>query len=123
MVQLGKELSLEEPLAASENHHYLLPFDDDIDVEAIELENSYLLKGKIGPSPEKNAEAFFLKIMEANLFGMGTRGASIGLNEEGKLLTLSLQLDYNSSFKEFKEKLEDFVSVLDFWRKEAIKHE
>jgi hypothetical protein len=61
--------------------------------------------------------------MEANLFGRGTRGAAIGLNEEGKLLTLSLELDYNNSFKEFKENLEDFISVIDFWRTEASKHE
>jgi hypothetical protein len=61
--------------------------------------------------------------MEANLFGMGTRGAAIGLNKEENLLTLSLELDYNSSYKDFKEKLEDFVSILDYWRKEALKHQ
>ncbi len=60
--------------------------------------------------------------MEANLFGIGTRGAAIGLNEDGNVLTLSLELDYNSSYQEFKEKLEDFISVMDFWRKEALEH-
>lgn len=123
VAQLSKELSMEDLVTSSESQHYTLPFDEGVQVEAIELENSYWLKSKIGPAPENNAEAFLLKVMEANLFGMGTRGAAIGLNEEGKVLTLSLQLDYNSSFKEFKEKLEDFVSVLDFWRKEALKHE
>ena len=121
--QLGQELEMEDLITSSEDRHYLLPFDNNIEVEAIELERSHLLKGIIGECPRQNEEAFLLKTLEANLFGMGTRGAVIELNEEGKVLTLSLELDYNSSFKEFKEKLEDFVSVLDFWRTEALKHE
>lgn len=121
--QLGRDLFMEDLITSTEKDHYFLPFDNDIEVEAIQLDKNYLLKGVIGEYPQQNTEAFFLKTMEANLFGMGTRGAVIGLNEEGKLLTLSLELDYNSSFKEFKEKLEDFISVIDFWKKEALKHE
>ena len=120
--QMIQELSMEELVTTRSKHHYLLPFDQ-LEVEAIELERSFLLKGMLGACPQKNSEAFLLKIMEANLFGGGTRDAVIGLNEEGKLLTLSLELDYNSSFKDFKEKLEDFVSVMDFWQKEVLKHE
>jgi hypothetical protein len=123
MTQLSHELAMEDLMTTTEDHHYILPFDHDIEVEAIALEKSHLLKGIIGTCPQINTEAFLLKAMEANLFGMGTRGAVIGLNAEGKMLTLSLELEYNSSFKDFKEKLEDFVSVIDFWRKEALKHE
>lgn len=121
--QLGQDLEMEDLITSTQERHYLLPFEPDIEIQAIELEKKHLLKGVIGPCPKQNVEAFFLKTMEANLFGMGTRGSAIGLNEEGKLLTLSLELDYNSSYKDFKEKLEDFVSVLDFWRQEALKHE
>jgi Tir chaperone protein (CesT) family len=121
--QLGRELFMEDLITATEDHHYLIPFDNDIEVEAIDLGKTYLLKGVIGAYPQQNTESFLLKTMEANLFGMGTRGAAIGLHEEGNLLTLSLEVDYNRSFKEFKEKLEDFISVIDFWRKEALKHE
>lgn len=121
--QLSQELAMENSITSSEERRYRLPFENDIEVEAVELDNSYLLKGIIGERPQKNAESFLLKAMEANLFGMGTRGAAIGLNEDEKLLTLSLELDYNSSFKDFKEKLEDFISVIDFWRKEALKHQ
>lgn len=123
ITQLGTELSMEEAISSTEDHHYTLSFEPDIVVEAMELEKSHLLKGVIGASPQKNVDAFFLKTMEANLFGMGTRGAVIGLDDEGKMLTLTMELDYNSSFKDFHESLEDFVSVLDFWRNEASKHE
>lgn len=118
--QLGRELEMQDLITSSENHHYYLPFDNNINVEAIELDKSYMLKGIIGERPQENTEAFFLKVMEANLFGIGTRGAVIGLTEDEKVLTLSVELEYNHSYKNFKEKLEDFVSVLDFWRKEAL---
>lgn len=122
ITELGEKLSMTDQITKTEAHHYLLPFENEVQVEAIELEKSLLLKGIIGKHPQSNLEAFLLRIMEANLFGIGTRGAIIGLNNEGKLLTLSAELDYNSSFREFYEKLEDFVSVLIFWREEALKH-
>lgn len=121
--QLGKDLNMANLITTTEERHYLLPFEPDIEVEAIQLEKSHLLKSIIGPCPQQNTDAFLLKMMKANLFGMGTRGGAIGLHEEGKLLTLSIELDYNCSFKDFKEKLEDFISVIDFWRQEALKHE
>lgn len=123
IAQLGQEFSMEDQITTTEERHYLLPFDNNIEVEAIEFEKGYLLKSNIGSCPQQNLEAFLMKTMEANLFGMGTRGAVIGLNEEGKVLTLSMELDYNSPFKEFKEKLEDFTSVLDFWRNQTLKHQ
>lgn len=121
--QLSHELSMEDVITSTEDHRYLLPFDNHIEVQVLDLEKGYLIKGVIGACPQQNKESFLLKTMEANLFGRGTRGAVIGLNDEGKVLTLSLELDYNSSFQDFKEKLEDFISVIDYWRKEATKHQ
>ncbi len=60
--------------------------------------------------------------MDANLFGRGTRKNIIGLTEDGNMLTLSGDLRYNSPYREFKEKLEDFVSIIDYWRNEAVSH-
>jgi hypothetical protein len=122
IAQLSQDLAMEELITTPDQNHYHLPFAKEIEIEAIELEKSFLFKGIIGERPKENGDAFLLKALEANLFGIGTRGASIGMNEEGKLLTLSLELDYNSSYKDFKEKLEDFVSVIDFWRNEASNH-
>lgn len=119
--QLGQELDMKDLISSLEDRHYLLPFNDDIEIEAIEQGQRYLLKGIIGPYPQNNKEEFFLTAMEANLFGRGTRGMVIGLNEDGKLLTLSVELDYNCPYKEFKEKLEDLISVLDYWRQAALK--
>jgi hypothetical protein len=121
--QLGKELEMEEFITSPEIGHYIASFNDNIQVEMSQSDKSYQLKALIGKLPEKNVDSFLKKTMEANLFGRGTRGAVIGLDAEGNLLTLSLELDYNSSYKDFKDKLEDFVNVLDFWRQETLKQQ
>lgn len=121
--ELGDDLDMKDLIIPSEDKHFHLPFANNITVEVIELQKNYLLKGLIGSCPEHNKEAFLLKAMEANLFGIGTRGAVIGLSDDEKLLTLSRELEYNNSYKNFKEKLEDFVSVIDVWREEALNHQ
>lgn len=120
--QLGQELDMEELITQPEPGRYIAPFSDDVQVDLTQRPQSYLFKGVIGSCPKDNLDAYLFKVMEANLFGLGTRGAAIGLNNEGNMLTLSLELDYNSTYQDFRDKLEDFVSVVDFWRKEALKH-
>ena len=121
ITELGEEMSLEKPFVCTEDRHYSLNFDPDIEVTLSEVDKNILCKGIIGTIPQQNTEPFLLSIMEANLFGLGTRGAVIGLDSEGKLLTLSLSFDRDSPFAYFKEKLEDFVSVLDHWRQVSLK--
>jgi hypothetical protein len=113
--QLCNELGMEE-LAPLEKGHYRLSFANEVAVELFQLQQSYLIKGVIGPTPTQNQEPFFSKLMEANLFARGTRGAAIGLQPETDLLMLSLELANNCTYTHFKEKLEDFISVLEFWR-------
>lgn len=121
--QLGQELEMQDLILTSQPGTYLLPFEENIEIYVTQLTHSYLFKGNIGPCPQTNPTTFLTRIIELNLFGKGTRNASIGLSEDENMLTLSAELDYNSSYKEFKEKLEDFVTVIDFWRNEALKHQ
>jgi hypothetical protein len=121
--QLGQELEMQDLILNSQEGVYFLPFDENIEIYASQLPHSYLFKGNIGPCPKTNPAPFLTRILELNLFGKGTRNAIIGLSEDENMLTLSMELDYNSSYKEFKEKLEDFVSVIDFWRNEALRHQ
>jgi hypothetical protein len=120
--QLGSDLNMKEEISLLGPQQYHLLFDNHT-VEINQSEHSVLLKGNIEKCPKNNREQFLILVMEANLFGKGTRGAVIGLNEEGKELTLSLELNPHISYQAFKEKLEDFISVMDFWQKEALKHQ
>lgn len=121
--ELGQELKMEEFIQSPEPGSYELSFDGEVSLTISSASRGdYLFKGLIGSCPRQNVESFLVKTLEANLFGRGTRGAVIGLNSEGNLLTLSLEVDYNSSYQEFKDKLEDFVSMIVFWRQEASAH-
>ena len=117
--QLSQELEMEEMIVSQKPGHYILSFEKNIEVEVTQINHAYSFKGIIKTFPQENVEGFLIKVLEANLFGRGTRGAVIGLNPEGNMLTLSLELDYNSSYKDFKNKLEDFVNVINFWRQET----
>lgn len=119
--QLSKELNMGGAITPNEKR-YDLSFEPDIDVRVMDLKKSFLFKANICPCPEKNRETFLLKVLESNLFGLGTRNASIGLDEQEKTLTLSLEVDDQCSFNEFKGRLQDFVSVLSAWRDEANKN-
>lgn len=120
--QLGKELNVEDFYGISETGTYELFFEDDTCLQLSEVDPFYVFNGIICPLP-KNHEAFIQQILSANLFGLGTRQAVIGLSKDGKMLTLSLEIHKIIAYKEFKEKIEDFVAVIDVWRNEALKYQ
>ncbi len=121
--QLKQDLEMDESIQKSADDSYTLFFDENIEVHALPKPNFYLLQSTIAACPSQNKELFLTKVMEANLFGRGTRNSVIGLTDDEKFLTLSAELASNSSYKQFKEKLEDFVTIVDFWRSEALNHQ
>jgi len=67
---------------------------------------------------QKKEEAF-IYLMKANLLGQGTGNQVLGLDPEEKTLTLSCIIPYDMDYREFKERIEDFVNYLDYWRLEV----
>lgn len=99
---------------------YTIPLEQDLAVQLTPFENGFALNSAIAQIPAANREAFLVKILHANLFGQGTFGAILGLNDLGNLLTLSRAVEYNIDYKGFREIIEDFINALDFWREEAL---
>jgi hypothetical protein len=97
---------------------YTLPLDVG-SINMLDIPNGYMLKCNVAPFPKTKEELFVVQAMMGNLFGQGTRGAVLGLNPHGTMLTLTLIVDYPTNFKEFRESLEDFINVMDLWRDEA----
>lgn len=112
----------DDSLTSAEQRHDLLHLHPDIDVDIMPLERSVVLKSTLSPLPSYRPDTLIAQAMEANLFGRGTRGAVIALNEEGTLLTLLLEVEYTETYRAFKERLEDFVSVVVFWRNAVLTH-
>ncbi len=119
--EIGEELKMEEEIHSIEPGHYALDFADNIKVNISTTPMGMLFKALICPVPSSKGSLFLDKAMEANLFGRGTRGAILGLDEEANHITLCLEIPEKIPYKEFKEKLEDFVTVYDYWRSEALK--
>jgi hypothetical protein len=61
--------------------------------------------------------------MGANLLGKETNGNVLGLNEEGDILILTRDVDYDVDYKSFNYILEDFFNQVDFWRQETLAFE
>lgn len=117
--QLANDLELEEPLEADGHGFYTIAFSKSIHVSIRALETGFYFVAVLGECPARNCEEFFIFAMQSNLFGIGTGGGVIGLNDEGKLLTLTLISPYQMSYRQFKEHVEDFVNWVDLWQKKV----
>ena len=96
-----------------------MPLGDNLVVNLSEIPGNILvLTCNVASYPKTNEEAFSTRAMLGNLF-QGTKGAVLGLTLDGKNLTLRRIIDYHVEYKEFKELLEDFINVVDFWHTEA----
>lgn len=116
---LKKELNIGNLISSKNPGEYEIAFDENNHIILSQYEGGYLLSCKIASCPRQNTEQFFNLLMAGNLYGQATANSILGLDEEGNNLTLSQELDYNISHKEFMEKIEDFLNVADFWRKKT----
>ncbi len=98
---------------------YVLPLEENLAVKITALPVGFSFSCETIPCPKEGQEALFTKLLYGNLFGRATHGAAIGLNSEGNLLTLSKSVEYTADYKQFKELLQDFMNVIDFWRQEV----
>lgn len=73
--------------------------------------------------PRGKEEELYTQMLLANLFGQGTYGAVISLDDDARHIELSRTIDYDVNFKDFKDILEDFINAVDFWREEALNYQ
>ena len=121
--QLNQELQPPAPLTPDPKGVYNLPFNETLSVAIVDNNPGVQLTCQVAPCPKNEEEALFQEMMLGNLFGQGTQGAVLGLSQDGKALTLSLEIDYNPDYKDFRDLLEDFLNTADFWRDQAEKAE
>lgn len=122
MEQLVKDLELPESIAVERAGVYSLPMDEETSIEVKDNPPGYTLFSSVAPIPPQEKEGLFCHALFGNLLGQGTEGAVLGLTEDGKQLTLTLNFEYPTTYKDFKENLEEFINVVDFWREEVRLH-
>ena len=115
---LCKELSISPVPEKNKEKIYLFPFSNTIEVELSDLNPGVGMTCHLLDCPKEKREDLFIWIMRANLLGSGTGGCRIGLDANEKVLTLSLSLAYEINYSIFKERFEDFVNYVIYWREE-----
>lgn len=120
MQEFSRELGVGNNLASGTPGVYKLPLEDEVSITISALPPGFILSCPFAPCPKNNREFFFSQALLADLFGQGTHGAVIGISEEGNNLTLSKVIDYNINYKEFRDTIEDFINIVDYWRGEAL---
>ncbi|NGX38525.1 MAG: hypothetical protein K1000chlam2_01699 [Chlamydiae bacterium] len=119
---LCEDLNIDPDLEKTEAGSYLLPLTKSIQLEVKALDPGVFFFSPISPCPEIKRELLFIQLMKANLFHQGTLGATIGLDGDENLLTLSSALPYDMNDRAFKESLEDFANIIEYWRVEIDRH-
>lgn len=121
MQELAAEWELTEPLPQEVPGVYSVPLEEGLNFTVSSLpQGGMMLFCNVAPVTKGAEEALYTQALLANLFGQGTKGALLGLNDSGSLLTLSYTIDYDVSFKEFRDIVEDYINTIDFWHEEAL---
>lgn len=121
MKTLGQELEIPDGILEASDGVWVLSISDEQEVSFTGIDSGAYLFAKVGPKPKKQAEVFLQNIMHANLFGQGTSGGVIGLDDEGENFTFSLIIPNLSSYQNFRNQFEDFLNSLDYWTSEITK--
>lgn len=121
MKQLAAEIEVDFKQLAPDNQGvYSLPVDEQTTVRIWNLQPTGIsFHADVCSCPIKNEDSFYTHALLGNLLGQGTFDMILGLSQDGKQLTLSCDLPYTVSYKEFNEKLEKFLNAIEFWREEA----
>lgn len=120
--ELCEDLEIDSNLKKSELGFYLLPLTDSLGLEIKPLDPGVFFYSPICPCPEIKREELFIQLMKANLFGQGTLGATIALDQEENLLTLSKAMPYDMKYRAFRDSLEDFANIVEYWKEEVDRH-
>lgn len=116
---LVKELELEDSLTTQVPGVYSLPLDEDISILITEKGGGLNFHCDLYVTPNQQQEEFFGRLLLGNLFGQGTKGAVLALNDDGTKVVLVQDIPHHIEYKEFKDILEDFINSVDYWRIEA----
>ncbi len=119
--QLAKELKLGSP-PSKEGPFYHFPLNAKNQISIKELSPGVYFFAPICPYPKGKHESLLIYLMKANFLGQGTLGGVIGLDKDENFLTLSLDLPYDMNYRHFREAVEDFANILDYWKEEISRY-
>ncbi len=119
MQKYGEELGIPTGIPSNGEGVYELPITDELTILARKTEAGSELFCNLGPFPMDREKEFLHELMTANLLGISTRGATLGLSAEGQQITLSQEWPEDLSYPYFLEGFEDFCDIAETWHNSA----
>lgn len=117
--QFRVEMEIEDPIRPEAEGVWVMWMDADTPITISALEEGFAFQAEVCPLPkEADMEAFMIYCLTGNLFGQGTAGAILGIDEKGEKLILSREFE-EPEYQVFHEGIEDFFNAIDFWRQET----
>ena len=117
--ELGNQLGLDN-LALDENNVCRIVFDEkfNVDIEAMPDKKSFFIHAVLCRVPAEHKEVLFAELLEANLFGKGTGGASFGYDANlGEVLLFRRFETEKTDYPEFEAAVEEFLNYMESWSK------
>lgn len=125
LLELGNQMGLPN-LKLDNNKVCRLIFDKKftVDIEASEDLKIVHLYSAICTIPPRDKENLYESLLEANLFGRGTGGATFGVDLEMGEILLSKTMDIEKvDYQDFVNVLESFVNHVEAWTDKIDKGE
>lgn len=125
LLELGNQMGLPN-LKLDNNKVCRLIFDKKftVDIEASEDLKIVHLYSALCTIPPRDKENLYEALLEANLFGRGTGGASFGVDIEMGEILLSKTLEMEKTdYQDFVNVLESFVNHIEAWTDKIDKGE
>lgn len=107
---------------SEERGKWKIPVEEGENLLVTDLGNAVRFDARVIDTPRGREEELFERMLFANLFGQGTWGAVLSVDDDAKHIELSRTVDYEISYKDFKDIVEDFINAVDFWRQEALNY-
>lgn len=122
--QLQQELELTEPFPSEVPGVWSIPLEETVEVVLTQLQpEGFSLNCVIGSLPEDHQDEFLDQVMLSNLFGQGTGGAVLGIDETEKNIVLAQNVEQDLEYQKFKDLLEDFLNSVEVWRDEILEYQ
>ena len=119
--KLAEDLDIKEGLKPQDGGVSII--FDDAEVFISDAESGFQFSSTFCEIPSEQQELFFAKMLRGNLFFQATNGSTLGLDETGLKLLLRYCHPYKCTYRDLKEKLEDFLNTLEFWKEEVKSHQ
>lgn len=120
IIQMEREFELPDPLDRETDQTWVMPISDERQIQLTALDgDGYYFYARLGACPKVSREDLFQRLMVANLYGMGTLGGLLGMDETGKEITFSRAVPLGTGYEAFKNHLEDFINMVNYWADEV----